>query len=154
VKEISMFKNLLIALDGSELSDKALGAGLDLARSYGSRVTLLTASDPISTGIGSGGFGTLSAGPLVERLEEAYEAGAREILDAALARAAEAGVKADALYAPRQRPADAILQEAEARGCDTILMGSHGRRGLRRLIIGSQANEVLTRATVPVLVVK
>ncbi len=149
-----MFQNLLIAIDGSDLSNKALEAGLDLAKSRGSRVTFLTASDPVSTGIGSGGFGTLSAGPLVERLEEAYRDGAAKILNAAANRASELGVSAETVYAPRQRPADAILQEAESRGCDTILMGSHGNRGLRRLILGSQATEVLARSTVPVLIIK
>jgi nucleotide-binding universal stress UspA family protein len=149
-----MFQNLLIAVDGSELSNKALGAGLELAKSHGSGVAVLTATDPVSTGLGSGSFGTLSAGPLVERLAEAYEAEARKILDAAVLRLSEGGVTAEAVYAPRQRPADAILQEAEARGCDTILMGSHGNRGLRRLLLGSQASEVLTRSTSTVIIVK
>jgi len=149
-----MFQNLLIAVDGSVLSNKALGAGLELAKSYGSRVTILTATDPVSTGLGSGGFGTLSAGPLVERLEEAYEADARRILDASILRLSEGGVTAEAVYAPRQRPADAILQEAETRDCDTILMGSHGNRGLRRLLLGSQASDVLARSTSTVIIVK
>lgn len=149
-----MFQNLLIAIDGSDLSNKALAAGLDLAKSHGARLTFLTATDPISTGVGSGGFGTLSAGPIVERLEQAYREAAAKILDDASKRASEAGVSAETVYAPRQRPADAILQEAESRGCDTILMGSHGHRGLRRLILGSQATEVLARATVPVLIIK
>ena len=149
-----MFQNLLIAVDGSELSDKALAAGLELAKSHGSRVTVLTATDPITTGIGGGGFGTLSAGPLVERLAEIYETDARKILDAAILRLSEGGVTAEPVYAPRQRPADAILQEAEARKCDTILMGSHGNRGLRRLILGSQATDVLTRSSSTVIIVK
>jgi nucleotide-binding universal stress UspA family protein len=58
------------------------------------------------------------------------------------------------VHVPRHRPADAILEAVTARGIDTIVMGSHGRRGLGRLLLGSQASEVLARSSVPVLIVK
>lgn len=149
-----MFKSLLIATDGSELGDKALAAGVELARAHGSSILVLTATDPVATGIGAGGFGTLDAGPIIAQLEEDYAAGAKKLLDAAREKLAAAGIAAETLHVPRQRPADAILDTAAARGVDTIVMGSHGRRGFGRLLLGSQASEVLARASVPVLIVK
>ena len=68
--------------------------------------------------------------------------------------AQQAGIEAQTLHVPLHRPADAIIQTAQDKGCDTIVMGSHGRRGIGRLLLGSQAAEVLARASVPVLVVK
>ncbi|MFC3704105.1 universal stress protein [Devosia honganensis] len=149
-----MFKNLLIATDGSEPADRALASALDLARSHGARVLVLTATDPVSTGIGSGGFGTIDAGPIVARLEQSYAAEAERLLAAARQRAEAAGVAIETLHLPRRRPADTIVDIAAERGCDLIVMGSHGRRGLGRLLLGSQAAEVLARSPIPVLIVK
>ena len=149
-----MFKSILVATDGSELATKALDVALDLARPNGASLTILTATDPVSTGIGSGGFGTIDAGPIVARLEEAYAAEAADLLAKARHRAQDAGIAAQILHLPRHRPADGILETAAARSCDLIVMGSHGRRGLNRLLLGSQAAEVLARATIPVLIVK
>lgn len=149
-----MFKSILVATDGSDLASKALDVALDTARLHGARLTIVTATDPVATGIGSGGFGTIDAGPIVARLEEAYAAEAADLLAKARHRAQEAGITAETLHMPRHRPADGILEAAEDKGADLIVMGSHGRRGLNRLLLGSQAAEVLVRATMPVLVVK
>ncbi len=149
-----MFKTLLIAIDGSDLGDKALTAGIELAKINGGKLTVLTATDPVSTGIGSGGFGTIDAGHIVARLEENYAAEAKTLLADARSRAEAAGLAAQVLHAPRQRPADAILATAQDQGIDAIIMGSHGRRGLGRLLLGSQAAEVLARSPIPVLIVK
>jgi nucleotide-binding universal stress UspA family protein len=149
-----MYKNLLIATDGSDLGNKALEAGLALARLNGAAVTILTATDPVSTGIGSGGFGTIDAGPIVARLEEAYAAEAADLLAAARHQAQEAGINAETLHLPRRRPADGIIETAAAKSSDLIVMGSHGRRGIDRLLLGSQAAEVLARTSLPVLIVK
>lgn len=149
-----MFQSLLIAIDGSEPAEKALEAGIALAQASKGRILILTATDPVSTGIGSGGFGTINAGPIVARLEESYAAEANKRLETARAKVEQAGLQADILHLPRQRAADAILATAAERGSDIIVMGSHGRRGLGRLLLGSQAAEVLARATLPVLIVK
>jgi nucleotide-binding universal stress UspA family protein len=149
-----MFKSILVASDGSDLANKALDLALETARLNGAKLTILTATDPVATGIGSGGFGTIDAGPIVARLEEAYAAEAADLLAKARHRAQDAGIAAETLHLPRHRPADGILEAAGEKGCDLIVMGSHGRRGINRLLLGSQAAEVLARATVPVLVVK
>lgn len=149
-----MFKHLLIATDGSELGNKALATGLALARLNQAEVTIITATDPVSTGIGSGGFGTIDAGTLVARLEEAYAIEAKELLEKARKQSQDAGITAQTLHLPRHHPADGILETVAEKACDLIVMGSHGRRGLSRLMLGSQAAEVLARASVPVLIVK
>jgi nucleotide-binding universal stress UspA family protein len=149
-----MFKSLLIATDGSELGNKAVAAGIDIAKTYGARVTIITATDPVATGIGSGGFGTIDAGPVIARLEEAYTEEAAKTLAAAKAVADGAGIAAKTIHVARTRPADAILEAAKGENADTIIMGSHGRRGFQRLLLGSQASEVLSHADIPVLIVK
>jgi hemerythrin-like domain-containing protein len=78
--------------------------------------------------------------------------GARAILAKAEVAALEAGVACDSLTVTSDRPHEAILDAAEARGCDLIFMASHGRRGLKRLVLGSQTAKVLQHATIPVLV--
>lgn len=75
------------------------------------------------------------------------------MLDEARAMAERAGVSADLLHVPDAHPATAIIGTAKSRGCDLIVMGSHGRRGLRKLLLGSQTSEVLVDGSVPVLVV-
>lgn len=149
-----MFKSLLIATDGSELGDKAVLAGIELAKAHGATLTILTATDPVTTGFGAGGFGSFDAAPIIARLEEDYASEAKELLAKARQKAEAAGLSADLIHVPRTRAADAILATARERGADTIVMGSHGRRGIGRLLLGSQAAEVLAHSDRPVLVVK
>lgn len=149
-----MFKKLLVATDGSELGNKALDTAIELARQNGGAITVVTATDPVATGIGSGGFGTIDAGAIVTRLEESYAAEAKKLLDAARGKVEAAGVAVETLHVARQSGADAIIAVSAERGSDLVVMGSHGRRGLGRLLLGSQAAEVLSRSKVPVLIVK
>lgn len=149
-----MFKHLLVATDGSELGNKALDAALTIAKAHGYKLTVLTSTDPISTGLGAGGMGTIDTGTIWASLEEAHAEQARNVLDAARQKAAAADVEINAIHLPQQHPAEGIIRAVEELGSDTIVMGSHGRRGLERVILGSQANEVLTRSKVPVLVIK
>ncbi|SFV37601.1 Nucleotide-binding universal stress protein, UspA family [Devosia crocina] len=134
--------------------DKALDAGLMLARLNAARVIIVTATDPVSTGMGAGGFGAIDASSIIVQLEETYAKEAKTLLAAARAKADAADIEARTLYMPRQKPADAIMAALEAEKADTIVMGSHGRRGFGRLLLGSQAAEVLAHSSVPVLTVK
>ena len=150
-----MFHNILIATDGSELGDKALAAALNLGKGSGGKVTVLTVTDPVTSMVGgTGGFGQIDAGPLINKLEEGYRETAGKVLAAAQQQAQALGTAVETLHLPDHLAADGIIQTAEQRGADLIVMGSHGRRGLGRLLLGSQAAEVLARAKVPVLVVK
>lgn len=149
-----MFKSILVATDGSDLASKALDAALDLARLNGADLTVLTTTDPVISSVGAGGFGTIDAGPILARLEEAYAAQAADLLAEARHKIQDAGAKAETIHLPDHRPADGIILTARDKSADLIIMGSHGRRGLNRLLLGSQAAEVLSRSTIPVLIIK
>jgi len=88
------------------------------------------------------------------RFEKAAVAAADRVLQAAAKKGKSSGVAAKAVHVPDQHPADGILQTAKKRRCDLIVRGSHGRRGLRRLLLGSQAYEVVSRSNVPALIVR
>jgi nucleotide-binding universal stress UspA family protein len=143
-----MFKHILIATDGSQLASKAVVAGLELAKHLQARATAITATQPwmaVVTGEAALGF------PLAEYEKAAADTAAR-ILSAVSDTAHRIGVACATVHAKDQYPADAILETAKASGCDLIVMASHGRRGLSRLLLGSEAVRVLTHSTVPVLI--
>jgi len=145
-----MYKRILIPTDGSELAAKGLEYGLALARSVGSPVTVVTVVVPPS---GFAYEGIIQA----EGLEDYSSLVAQEVaaLEADIhQRAAKAGVTAEFVSATDASPASAILSTAEAKGCDLIVISSHGRRGISRLMLGSQTAEVLAESKIPVLVVK
>ncbi len=147
-----MYKQILIATDGSELAKKGLEQGLQLALALDADVTIVTASErwtPVDAGVVWGG----SAGLLEEYRGHVRKAG-EEVLEAAGTRATELGVRHQVMHVTERYPAEAILETAAERGADLIVMASHGRRGLNRLLIGSQANSVITHSTIPVLVVR
>jgi nucleotide-binding universal stress UspA family protein len=90
----------------------------------------------------------------IERYKESAAAWAQRNLDPAGEQAKAAGVSFELVHVPESAPAEGIIATAEKQGCDLIVMASHGRRGLGRLLIGSQANEVLAYSKVPALIVR
>lgn len=149
-----MYKHILIATDGSEIATGALRHGLKLAKTLGSTVTVVTVTEPAAViGAGYAAISGTIIDPLPELIEAQTEAG-RRILSNAEALAAEAGVTIAVALIENSYPAEGINGQAEASGADLIVMGSHGRRGLGRILLGSQTNNVLAHAKVPVLVVR
>lgn len=148
-----MHKRILIATDGSDLADRALEHGLALAKALAAEVTILTATE-LTVAMGSAEFTYLNGGELFAELEKAKAIGAQAVLDAARQHAEALAVPATVLHVPQRHAADAIVETAEQHHCDLIVMGSHGRRGIGRLLLGSQAAEVLARSQIPVLIVK
>ena len=142
-----MYKHILIATDGSELAAKAVTSGIELAKRLGAKLTAVTASEPWTQVI-MGDPGTTF--PIME-YERAAAENAANILDAVNSMAKTAGVACETVHVMNY-PADAIIETAKAKGCDLIVMSSHGRRGIARVLIGSQAVNVLTHSTVPVLI--
>jgi nucleotide-binding universal stress UspA family protein len=142
-----MYRHILIATDGSELAGKAVAAGLGLAKILGSEVTAVTATEPW-TAMVTGEPGT--AFPM-EGYERAAEESAARILGEVTAAASKHGLACAAVHV-RDFAAEGIVETAKARGCDLIVMASHGRSGLAKMLLGSQASRVLTLSTVPVLV--
>jgi nucleotide-binding universal stress UspA family protein len=145
-----MFKHILIPTDGSELSDKAIDAGVDFAREVHARVTGFTAVPeyriPSEIELMSKRGVSLAQYERESRVQA--EAALQKIAD----RARAAGVDYAAEYAQSDHPHEAIVRTALKRGCDLIFMASHGRRGLRALVYGSQAQGVLTHSKIPMLV--
>lgn len=142
-----MYKHVLIPTDGSELSEKSIIGGVALAKSLGAKITALTVMEPWST----------SGRPVsLERPRQAYEEGARqrahEYLEVVVKAALDAGVPVSTEQVFNVHPYEAIIETAEAKGCDLILMASHGWRGVKALVLGSETTKVLTHTKIPVLV--
>jgi nucleotide-binding universal stress UspA family protein len=149
-----MYAHILVATDGSELAARALDHALGLAKALGSAVTIVTVMEP--TAVLGGGYATVAGiafDPIPELLE-AQETAAKNLLAAAANAATAAGVVVRTAYVNDSFPADGIISTAISVGADLIVMGSHGRRGIGRLLLGSQTNNVLTQTTIPVLVTR
>jgi nucleotide-binding universal stress UspA family protein len=140
-----MYKHILIATDGSELAGKAVAAGLALAKRIGAKVTAVTAIEPWFSIASSD-----TAGAFME-YQKAAEQDAARILGEVSTAAKKHGVQCDVITVT-QAAAEAIIETAKSRQCDLIVMSSHGRRGLARVLLGSQAMRVLTLSSVPVLI--
>ncbi|MDF3885329.1 universal stress protein [Cupriavidus basilensis] len=143
-----MFTHLLLAVDGSPLSDAAFQKALLLAQEMNARITALRVGPKYHV------FAYHT-----EMLSDARELFAEEIADSAkkyLERialdAAAAGVTCETTFLIEDLPYEAIIKTAEDRGCDLIVMASHGRRGVQGVLIGSETQKVLTHSKIPVLV--
>jgi nucleotide-binding universal stress UspA family protein len=131
-----MHTHILIPTDGSELSGKTVEYGVALARSVGAHVTGLTVSRPLPRGTGGPARLAAAAGRLAQITEAA----------------AKAGIECDVVHTQHRQPYKSIIDTANNKGCDLIVMASHGRRGLSALVLGSETVKVLTHSSVPVLV--
>jgi nucleotide-binding universal stress UspA family protein len=143
-----MYKHILIATDGSALAARALAAGLTLAKKLGSRVTVVTVTEPWTAMMTP----EQALGLPVGAYQKAAAATAGRVLADVTALAGKSDVVCATVHAKDQYPAEGILDTAKKAGCDLIVMASHGRRGLGRLLLGSEAVKVLTHSTVPVLI--
>jgi nucleotide-binding universal stress UspA family protein len=142
-----MYKHILIATDGSELAGKAVTTGLALAKTLNAKVTAVNATEPWTAMV----TGEAALAFPVEEYEKGAEESAARILSEVSAAALKQNVLCETIHV-KDFPAEAIVSTAKAKGCDLIVMSSHGRRGLARVILGSQATRVLTLSTVPVLI--
>lgn len=145
-----MFKHILIPVDGSETSMKAVAKAAELAKVFGSAVTAMYVIDPYPfTGVGAD-FAYGQAQYLSAATAEANTA-----LDMAKAAISQAGVaNVNVLVGEGHAIHDGIVRAVETTGADLIVMGSHGRRGLEKLVLGSVTQRVLGAARIPVLVVR
>ena len=142
-----MYKHILIATDGSELANKAVDAGLALAKELKAKVTAVTATEPWSTMV----TGDAALAFPVEEYEKGAAENAARVLGGVSSAAKAQGVACETVRVSNFA-AEGIIDTAKTCGCDLIVMASHGRRGLARMLLGSQAMRVLTLSTVPVLI--
>ena len=149
-----MFTRIVVGIDGSELATKALRYALNLAKDSNARMFVVTATEPAMLVAPGAEIMSVDTGAIIAELEEARAVAAKGILADAERLAQEKGVTIEPLHVAATVAADAIVRTANEKGADLIVMGSHGRRGLGRLLLGSQTSEVLAHATTPVLVIK
>jgi len=148
-----MYKKVLIATDGSDLADKALDQGLELAKTCGAEVIIMTVTDIWSALEMAHHVQAGEQNPVAD-YEAAATAAAEKVLNAANDKAAKAGVECTTVHVRDRHPAQGIIDTAKEKSCDLIIMSSHGRRGIEKILLGSVAAEVITHCEIPVLVAK
>ena len=145
-----MFKHLLVPTDGSELSRVTVARAISFASETGARITFFHAEHRFPTMYV--GVGAIFDPHAPTRFHEAEEGVARDILDACVQLATAAGVECDTVALASDEPYEAIIAAAQQTGCDLIFMASHGHRGVKGLLLGSETQKVLTHCGIPVLV--
>jgi nucleotide-binding universal stress UspA family protein len=143
-----MFKHILMPTDGSDHSEKAIERGIELAKLCGAKVTGIHVMPDYRMLLASEGMESASVD---ENMDEQARAQAARFLAFVQRTADAAGVPCDTLIAKGQHPYDAIVDTANERGCDLIVMTARHRKGLVSLIMGNEASRVLHRASIPVL---
>lgn len=146
-----MFTNILIPTDGSDKSQHAVRAAVELAKVHKARIIGIHVIPDYHLLIAyEGAFDPVTE----ERIEQEAKARADKYLAFVRGAAEEAGVTCDTICETSDHPYDAILKTADARKCDLIVMTSHGRKGLAGVLLGSETRKVLTHAKTPVLIVR
>jgi nucleotide-binding universal stress UspA family protein len=137
----AMYTHILIPTDGSELAGKAVRHGIALAKRIGAKVTMLTVLPPEMI---------TDDAQMIEIRKARTQKHTEEILSAVAMQAA--GVACETIQVVQQNPYQAIIDTADSKGCDLIVMASHGRRGIAAIVLGSETVKVLTHCKIPVLV--
>lgn len=146
-----MYKRILVPIDGSQTSTRALVAALQMARDSGGSIRLIHVIEELAQVIAYDPYGAYTGD-----LSKVMRDNGQQILSKALDIAKSAGIDADQrlLEAAGQRLAEAVNKEAAAYGADLIVLGTHGRRGIGRVLLGSGAEQIIRLAQVPVLVIR
>lgn len=147
-----MYKKILVATDGSTLSKKAVTSAISLAASLGAELVALKVVPRYPQSYFEGGL-ALQADE-VSRVETQWALDGQAIVDAVEKTAAAKGVKTKAVTVKSDLVSEAIIATAKKQKCDLIIMASHGRRGIKRLLLGSETQLVLTHSHIPVLVLR
>ena len=147
-----MYKRILVATDGSNLSKKAVKAAIELADTCQAE---LVAVRVIPRYVQTYFEGSMPLDPkAVSQIEDQWKNEAEKSLAAVLKTANAVHVPTKTQVVKGQSVADALIQTAKKSKCDLIVMASHGRRGIKRLLLGSETQQVLTHSAIPVLVLR
>lgn len=146
-----MYQRILVPVDGSDTSNRGLDEAIRLARSSSGSIRLLHVVDELTLATGYGSWGVFS-GEWVEALNDA----GHQILDKAEARVREAGIPVEQVLIDTwgARLADVVVEQVKESRADVVVIGTHGRRGVGRMLLGSGAEQVLRHSPVPVLLVR
>ena len=147
-----MYKKILVATDGSTLSKKAVTHAISLAQLSGAELVALKVVPRYPQSYFEGGM-VLPASD-VGRIEKQWMEHSQTIVDAVAKSGNAKGVTVKAITSKSDLVSDAIIAAAKKHKCDLIVMASHGRNGVKRLLLGSETQLVLTHSTVPVLVLR
>ncbi len=147
-----MYKRILVATDGSSLSKKAVNSAISMAALCGAELVAVKVVPRYPQSYFEGGL----ALPVSEisRVEKQWAADGQTIVDAVKKTAEGKGVTVKAITVKSDLVSDAVVSAAKKYKCDLIVMASHGRKGIKRLLLGSETQHVLTHSPVPVLVLK
>jgi len=147
-----MYKKILVATDGSTLSKKAVTHAISLAQLSGAELVALKVVPRYPQSYFEGGM-VLPASD-VGRIEKQWMEHSQTIVDAVAKSGTAKGVTVKAITSKSDLVSDAIIAAAKKHKCDLIVMASHGRNGVKRLLLGSETQLVLTHSTIPVLVLR
>ncbi|RZL91534.1 MAG: universal stress protein [Variovorax sp.] len=148
-----MYERILVATDGSQLSEQAVTAAIDLAILMNAELVAVKVVHHYPTGYFEGSM--LLNQPEINRLQEQADVEAQRVVDTVKETAQAKGVKdTHAIVMKSELVSEAIIEAARTHRCDLIVMASHGRRGIKRLLMGSETLHVLTHSHTPVLVLR
>ena len=147
-----MYQRILVATDGSDLSSTAVASAIELAAAIGAEMVALYVVPRYPVSYFEGGI-TISVEDIA-RTEKQWSDKGQAVVDAVQEQAKAQGVTAKAVVAQSDLVAESIMSAATKHGCDLVVMASHGRKGIKRILLGSETQHVLTHSTVPVLVLR
>ena len=147
-----MYKCILIATDGSPLSDKAVEAGLSLAALSGAEVVALKVVPHYPHSYFEGGLATDAND--MQRIEKQWSEAAHALVNGVKSKGDTHNVAVTPVVVKSDLVAEAVIETAKNQQCDLIVMASHGRKGIQRMLLGSETQHVLTNAQIPVLVLR
>ena len=147
-----MYQRILVATDGSTLSKKAVNSAIALAALSGAELVALKVVPRYPQSYFEGGLAVQATE--INRVEKQWVEHGQAIVDAVQKTAESKGVKTKAITAKSDLVSDAVIAAAKKHKCDLIVMASHGRRGIKRILLGSETQQVLTHTHIPVLVLR
>lgn len=147
-----MYKKIMIATDGSDLSDKAVSQGIALASALSARLIITRIVPRYPTAYFEGAVALKPQD--IARIEAHWHQSAQQSVDQACVLATEKAVKASSALVVSDFVADSLIATAKKQRCDLIVMASHGRKAFQRLLLGSETLKVLTHSHIPVLVLR
>lgn len=147
-----MYQRILVATDGSDLSRTAVNSAIELAAAISAELVALYVVPRYPISYFEGGI-TISVEDIA-RTEKQWSDKGQAVVDAVQAQALAQGVTAKAAVVQSDLVAESIMAAANKHECDLVVMASHGRKGIKRVLLGSETQHVLTHSTVPVLVLR
>lgn len=147
-----MYKRIMVATDGSHLSQKAVLSAIEMALQFKAELLAVNVIPHYIQAYFEGSFAVSEVDS--QKIEEQWANAAQKILDKVVEQAKSKGVDAQTAVVKSDDIAQGVIDKAGSFKADVIVMASHGRKGLKRLLLGSETLAVLTHAKVPVLVLR